>query len=91
MCGYYNVGYCKEKTPCQKYHSNEDCENMCTENNCFKRHRRPCKDKVNCKFLKSGSFEFIHKIYNEVEESKLNILVKENKELKKKLSGMMKI
>ena len=31
VCGYHSFWYCKEKTSCQKYHSNEDCENTCKE------------------------------------------------------------
>ena len=60
VCSYFNVGYCKHKDKCSKIHESEECQKMCKNKTCLKRHRRPCKDKENCKFLKSNSCEFTH-------------------------------
>ena len=58
---YHNVGFCKPKDKCFKYHSHEDCQTkVCKEKTCRKRHRRKCRDNSACIFFKSETFAFLH-------------------------------
>ena len=61
VCPYHNVGFCKQKDKCPKYHSQEDCQlKGCKEKTCRKRHRRKYRDNANCIFLQSETCAFLH-------------------------------
>ena len=86
VCSYFNVGYCKEKKECSKMHPNDDCEEKCKEKTCLKIHRRLCRDKESCIFYKSKSCEFIHENITEEGPAQIDLLIKENNELKEEIS-----
>ena len=86
ICSYYNVGYCKEKNQCSKIHPMDDCEEKCKEKTCLKRHRRSCRDRDSCIFYKSGSCEFLHENITEERQTQIDLLLKENKELKEEIN-----
>ena len=69
VCSYFNVGYCKLKDNCTKFHPSDDCEKMCKDKACLKRHRRACKDKDECVFHRSKSCEFKHDTQQETPDS----------------------
>ena len=81
VCSYYNVGYCKKNYECSKIHPIDDCEEN-AKKNCLKRHRRLCRDKDSCIYNKSTSCEFIHETMTEERQAQIDMLMKENNELK---------
>ena len=96
VCPYYNVGYCKQKDNCSKSHPSVECETKCKIKTCLKRHKKPCKDKDLCKFLKSNSCEFKHEVSEAIPTSEppkiildlknlVEALLKENKVLNEQM------
>ena len=85
VCSHYNVGYCKQKNECSKFHPSEDCENKCKEKTCLKRHRRICRDTESCIYHKSNTCEFIHEVKMDNKESQIHLLTQENKELREEI------
>ena len=86
VCSYYNVGYCKEKNECSKIHPIDDCEEKCKDKTCLKRHRILCRDKESCIYYKSSACEFIHENVTEERQTQIDLLMKENKELKEEIN-----
>ena len=62
-CYFFNIGYCKKRDKgCKHIHPEERCVlSKCANKYCLKRHQRPCRYKSNCNFLKTQTFEYIHK------------------------------
>jgi hypothetical protein len=51
-----------------------------------KRHRRSCRDRDSCIFYNSGSCEFLHENITEERQTQIDLLLKENKELKEEIN-----
>jgi hypothetical protein len=61
FCPFYNVGYCKYKDKCSKEHAQDECEDRkCTNKLCHKRHRKSCRNGLECRFNAKNKCEFKH-------------------------------
>ena len=66
LCAFYNVGFCKFKDLCPKFHPKEECLKFnCKRKGCFKRHKRWCRYGQECRrFRKDKNCAFKHSINN---------------------------
>ena len=84
VCPYFRVGYCKYRNNCKHFHPSKDCkERKCSDKNCSKRHRKPCRFGETCSRI--SSCEFLHKDQRRTitDDSDLEMKVKELEELMK--------
>ena len=84
ICSYYNVGYCKEKNQCSKIHPMDDFEEKCKEKTCLRDTEDHAGTGIVVFFYKSGSCEFLHENVTEERQTQIDLLLKQNKELKEK-------
>ena len=64
-CVYDRYGYCKEKTNCMFFHSEETCmkyikNGICTKIRCQKRHPRQCRYFLESIFKRGESCKYLH-------------------------------
>ena len=60
-CEYFDKGFCRQKSQCDKLHPSTDCDNKCPDQNaCPFRHRKQCKNQERCLFYASKTCEFLH-------------------------------
>ena len=79
QCYHNNRGYCKFQEECRFQHFKEVCQKrLCKDIECEKRHPKPCRNGLYCKFNKVNNCYFRHEDSNEEQ----NI---EKEEMRKKL------
>ena len=61
FCSFQNVGYCKYKDKCSNKHAKDDYEDTsCIKKPCHMRHKKTCKNGLQCKFNSKNNCEFKH-------------------------------
>ena len=58
---YFDISFCKNKNKCTVKYPSQDCDGKCEDKNLFpKRHRKECKDGIDCIYYPCNSSEFLH-------------------------------
>ena len=86
-CLFHNRGYCKYGESCRKQHFKQVCEQKSCNKDCKKRHPKPCKWGIKCKFQKNNICAFSHTTTIQ-KDSRIELFEKEVKALKDEIKAL---
>ena len=74
---FFDINFCKNKNKCTLKYASQDCDGKCEDKNLFpKRHRKECKNGIDCIYYPCNSSEFLHtgNLLEEYKEYELDTL-----------------